>query len=160
MLPSHVLKGIEMGLIPIEHVIVWADSEIVASDKPELWLIELATRDTPDMIGLLQEHGASTEVDAETLLALVSYGFFHSRLALEQVRAELYPFFCADDSKQHHLWILDPRTMKNRKTRAQLHGVHRKGGRGLTSLRSMIDIFDDEMGWDRSRARRTCEAIL
>jgi hypothetical protein len=121
-----------MGLIPVDHVIRWADQIIVAANKPESWLIDLATSrtDNHDVISTLKGHGASTDVDDDTLLALVAYGFFHSRLALEQVRAALYDRFCLTDWKE------------------------------MTPLRQQIYILDDEMGWDASRARRTCEAIL
>src|SRR5688572_29858163 len=102
MLASHVLKGIEMGLIPAERVIRWADQQIAATDKPESWLIDLATTrpDNHDVISTMKHHGASTETDDDTLLALVAYGFFHSRLALEQVHATLYDRFCATEWKE------------------------------------------------------------
>ena len=132
MLASHVLKGVEMGLIPVERVIRWADQQIVAADKPDAWLIELATTraDNHDVVSVMKQHGASTEIDDDTLLALVAYGFFHSRLALEQVHAALFDRFCATDWKE------------------------------MTPLRQQIYIFDDEMDWDTSRARQTCDTIL
>lgn len=132
MLASHVLKGIEMGLIPVERVIEWADQQIIAANIPESWLIDLATTrvDKHDIISIMRQHGASTEVDDDTLLALIAFGFFHSRLSLEKIRSALYQRFCATNWKE------------------------------MTPLRQQIYIFDDEMDWDTKRARRTCEAIL
>ena len=132
MLPSHVLKAVEMGLIPVGPVIRWADQQIVATDKPEPWLIELATSrsDNHDLVSTMKHRGASTEVDDDTFLASVAYGFFHTRMNLEQVRSALFEHFCLIDSKE------------------------------MTPLRQQIYGFDEEMGWDTVRARRTCEAIL
>ena len=132
MLASHVLKGVEMGLIPVERVIRWADQQIVAAATPAPWLIDLATTraDNHDVISTMRQYGVSTEVDDDTLLALIAYGFFHSRLALAQVHAALYDRFCATGWKE------------------------------MTPLRQQIYIFDDELDWDTNQARRTCEAIL
>ena len=132
MIAAHVLKGIEMGLIPVERVIRWADQQIVATDKPESWLIDLATTraDNHDVISVMRQHGVSSEIDDDTLMGLVAYGFLHSRLSLEQVHATLFRHFCATDWKE------------------------------MTPLRQQIYIFDDEMDWDMGRARQTCEAIL
>jgi hypothetical protein len=132
MLAPHVLKGIEMRLIPVERVIRWADEQIVATKSPEPWLIDLATTraDVHDIISVMKQHGASAAVDDETFLALVAHGFFQSRMVLEQVHATLFCRFCATDWKE------------------------------MTPLRQQIYIFDDEMGWDVERARRTCQIIL
>src|SRR5687768_15486639 len=132
MIAPHVLKGVEMGLIPVERVIRWADQQIIATESPEPWLIDLATTraDSHDILSVMRQHGVSTEIDDDTWLALVAYGFFHSRLELEEVRNALYTRFCAVDWKE------------------------------MTPLRQQIYIFDDELGWDMSRARRTCESIL
>jgi hypothetical protein len=132
MLASHVLKGMEMGLIPVECLIRWADKKIVAAEVPEAWLIDLATTraDSYDVISVMRQHGASTEVDDETFLALIAYAFFNSRLELEQVRRALFCRFCTIDWKE------------------------------MTPLRQEIYVFDDEMDWDANRARRTCETIL
>jgi hypothetical protein len=132
MLPSHVLKAVEMGLIPAGPVIRWADQQIVATDQPEPWLIELATAgsDNHDIISMMKHQGVSTEVDGDTFLALVAYGFFHSRMTLAEARTALYQKFCLNDPKE------------------------------MTALRQQVYILDDEMGWDSSRAQRTCEAIL
>jgi len=78
----------------------------------------------------MKQHGASSEVDDDRFLALVAYGFFQSRLTLEQVHADLFRRFCTIDWKE------------------------------MTPLRQQVYIFDDEMDWDAERARRTCEIIL
>jgi hypothetical protein len=132
MLAPHVLKGIKMGLIPIDRVVRWADQMILAADVPEMWLIDLATAsaDKHDVIGTMRRYGASTDVDDDTFLALVAYGFFYSQLTLEQVRDALYFRFCSIDWNE------------------------------MTPLRRQIYIFDDEINWDAIRARRTCAAIL
>ena len=132
MIAPHVLKGIEMGLIPVERVIQWADQQIGAVESPEPWLIDLATTraDNHDVISVMRQHGASTKVDDDRFLALVAYGFFQSLLTLEQVHTALFGRFCATDWKE------------------------------MTPLRQQIYIFDDEMDWDAERARRTCQAIL
>jgi len=132
MIAPHVLKGVEMGLIPVERIIRWADEQIIATESPEPWLIDLATTrpDNHDVIALMRRQGASTEVDDDTFIALVAYGFFHSSLGLEQVHAALFRRFCATEWKE------------------------------MTPLRQRIYIFDDELDWDVARARRTCESIL
>lgn len=132
MIAPHVLKGVEMGLIPVERVIRWAEQQIVATKSPAPWLIDLATTraDNHDVLSAMRRHGASTEVDDDRFLALVAYGFFHSRLVLEQVHTALFRRFCATDWKE------------------------------MTPLRQQIYIFGDEMDWDVERARRTCETIL
>jgi hypothetical protein len=132
MIAPHFLKGVEMGLIPVERVIRWADEQIVATNSPEPWLIDLATThaDVHDIISAMRQHGASAEVDDDSFLALVAYGFFQSRMALEQVHVALFHRFCATDWKE------------------------------MTPLRQQIYFFDDEMNWDVDRARRTCQIIL
>ena len=132
MLPSYVLKAVEMGLVPVDPLIRWADQQIVGTDKPEPWLIEMATSrgDNHDLVSAMKHRGASTKIDDDTLLALVAYGFFHTRMSLEQVRDALFNHFCLTDSKE------------------------------MTPFQQQIYSFDDELGWDTVRARRTCEAIL
>lgn len=132
MIAPHVLQGVEMGLIPVERVIRWADQQIIAAESPEPWLIDLATArpDNHDVIAAMRQRGASTEVDDYTFVALVAYGFFHSRLCLDQVHTSLFRRFCATEWKE------------------------------MTPLRQQIYIFDDELDWDADRARRTCESIL
>ncbi len=121
-----------MGLIPVAAVIRWADQMIIAAEKPEAWLIDLATTraDNHDVISVLKCHGASADVDDDTLLALLAYGFFHSRLTLSEVNSSLLNRFCFIN------WAT------------------------MTPLRQQIYILDDEMGWDMSRAHQTCQSIL
>ena len=121
-----------MRLISAEDVIRWADAMIIATEQPKPWLIDLAISrpDAHDVISMLRHHDATTEVDDDTFLALVAYGYFQSRLTLEQVRSNLYARFCLIDWKV------------------------------MTPLRQLIYVFDDEMGWDVGKARWTCETIL
>ena len=58
-----VVEAVEHGLLRVEGIIRWADSVIVADDKPASWLIELSTHDQQDITGfasLLRAHAAES----------------------------------------------------------------------------------------------------
>ena len=131
IIPPHILKGVELGLIPAKRILQWAEMQIMATDPPAFWLTELVTTqlEDHDLVSAMKEHGASSDVDEDTFLSLVAFGFFRSPVRLERIREILFDRFCVAPNE-------------------------------MTPLRQQVYIFDDEMGWDATRAHRTCENLL
>jgi len=48
-----VLDAVEHKLLRVEGIIRWADSALIAEDKPESWLIELSTFNPNDLTGVV-----------------------------------------------------------------------------------------------------------
>jgi hypothetical protein len=58
-----VLEAVEHELLRVEGIIRWADGAIVASEKPETWLIDLSTLNPShvrDFVSLLRTHAAES----------------------------------------------------------------------------------------------------
>jgi hypothetical protein len=58
-----VLEAVEHALLRVEGIIRWADALIVATEKPETWLIELSTfnpLNITDFVNLLRTHAAGS----------------------------------------------------------------------------------------------------
>ena len=56
-----VVEAVEHGLLRVVGIIRWADSVIVAEEKPASWLIDLSTHSPQDItgfVGLLRAHAA------------------------------------------------------------------------------------------------------
>ena len=56
-----VLEAVKHELLRVDGIIRWADSVIIAAEKPESWLIELSIHNPQDItgfVGLLRAHAA------------------------------------------------------------------------------------------------------
>jgi hypothetical protein len=99
--PPIILRGLTMNVIPPEAILRWANERLLAVREPELWLRKLA--ELPPVAGEilrhLEQYGAQEEVDEETRMVLLAYGFFRSRWPLADICSALVP--CWVDLEDH-----------------------------------------------------------
>ena len=133
-LPSPaLLQAHLLGLIDNSRLVKWADACIAVLEAPDDWLIELSScppHTRVEMQSLFAAHGASAIVNDDIFLGLIAYAHANSSMTLQAIHDALMARFCYVESAT------------------------------MTHLVQKLYAFDDELDWDKCRARQTLDDIL
>jgi len=70
---EYYIQGITRGFITAAEVIRWSDEVIVASAKPEDWMLDISTAGEDDRMGVLHHlHAVKGEIDQAELTKLLA----------------------------------------------------------------------------------------
>jgi len=69
---EYYIQGLTRGFVTAAEVIRWSDEVIVASPKPEDWMLDISTASEDDRMGVLHHlHAVTGEIDNAALATLL-----------------------------------------------------------------------------------------
>jgi hypothetical protein len=70
---EYYIRGLTAGFVTAAEVIRWSDEVIVASAKPEDWMLDISTASEDDRMGVLHHlHAVQGEIDQAALDQLLA----------------------------------------------------------------------------------------
>jgi hypothetical protein len=70
---EYYIQGLTRGFVTAAEVIRWSDEVIVASPKPEDWMLDISTAGEDDRMGVLHHlHAVTGEIDQTALTSLLA----------------------------------------------------------------------------------------